>query len=205
MIEEKCLFCNYNLLKDDILWESDNFFVKVGVGIFAPGHVMIVTKKHISCFGELPKELSKEFLLLKEDIFQKVKLHFSEPVVCENGICGQSVNHAHIHFIPNKSKLYHLEHIKEKIFPDLKSTKIEDIFQIIPVFEKESSYFYLEENGQKWIFHTKSLPKKEYTFRKEFTRLTGLYGLSNWRHMPKEEKIRNKKWVRVTKEKLKSI
>jgi diadenosine tetraphosphate (Ap4A) HIT family hydrolase len=202
MTEEKCVFCNYNLIKENILWESDNFFVKVGVGIFAPGHVMITAKEHISCFGELPKELSKEFLLLKEYVFEKVKSNFSEPIIYEHGVYGQSVNHAHIQFIPNKSNFYHLERIKEKIFLDLDSTKIDDILQIMPVFKKDGSYLYLEENGQKWVFYTKGLQEGKYNFRREFARLTGLNGLSNWRHMPKEEKTRNKKWTILTKEKL---
>jgi len=59
-----CVFCNREEVKEDILWETENFFVKVGVGILAPGHIMLISKKHLSCFGELPDELNQEFLLL---------------------------------------------------------------------------------------------------------------------------------------------
>tara|TARA_Y100000310_G_scaffold345796_1_gene470067 strand:+ start:3420 stop:4037 length:618 start_codon:yes stop_codon:yes gene_type:complete len=205
MTEKKCIFCDYDLIKNDILLESDNFFVKVGVGILAPGHVMIVTKKHISCFGELPKQLIREFVALKNEVFNRTKSNFSEPIVYEPGIYSQSVSHAHIHFIPNKSDFYHLKNINEKIFKHLKSTKLDDMFQITNVFENEDSYFYLEENDQKWIFHTKDLPEGRYNFRKKFARLTGLYGLSSWENMPDEERIRNKQWIKLTKEMSKSI
>ena len=76
MTKEKCEFCDYNLIKEEILWESDNFFLKVGIGIFAPGHIMMVSKQHISCFGDIPKYLIKDFLFIKEEIFSKIGTNF---------------------------------------------------------------------------------------------------------------------------------
>lgn len=204
MAEEKCIFCNYDSIQEDILWESDNFFVKVGVGILAPGHVMIIPKEHISCFAELTHQLGKEFISIKEQVFNLVKYNFSEPIIYEHGIYSQSIKHAHLHFIPNKNELYKLENLKDNIFKDLKSVQISDIFQIRDIFEKEGSYCYLEEKGQKWIFHTKGFPDRKYTFRKEFVRLTGLHGLVDWKNMPENEKQRNKGWVKLTKEALKN-
>jgi len=205
MTEEKCIFCDLNLIKENILFESDNFRVKVGVGILAPGHVMLVTKNHISCFGDLPKHMNSEFLSLMEQIYRNVESNFSKPIIYEHGVYGQSINHAHIHFIPNQANLYKLENINNKIFTDLKSTKVEDISLIRDVFKKQGSYFYLEENKEKWIFYTKDLPEGKYNFRKEFVRMTGLNGLSDWKHMPEEEKIKNNKWVNLTKEKIKLL
>ena len=205
MKEEKCIFCNYGLIKNDILSQSPNFFVKVGIGIFAPGHIMIMPRKHIACFAELPEQLTKEFLSLKETVFNAVKSKFSEPIIYEHGIYSQSINHAHIHFVPSKNSLYNLENIREKIFSDLKSTMINDIFEIRGIFQEEGSYCYLEENNQKLVFHTKGLPERKYTFRKEFARLTGLYGLVEWQNMAKEEKQRNECWVRETRDALSSF
>ena len=200
-----CLFCERSKIEEDILWESDNFYVKVGVGILAPGHIMLISKEHLSCFGELPTKLDKEFLSMLNDIFNKLKSNFSEPIIYEHGIYSQTVPHAHIHFVPRKSKYYDLKNLKEKIFKELKSTQINNIFQIKDVYKKEGSYFYLEEKDSRWIFHTKGLPESKYCFRKEFAKLTGLYGLSAWRNMPEEEKKRNREWVRLTKERLKTL
>ena len=61
---KNCPFCQRDKIKSDILMESENFFVKVGVGILAPGHVMVITREHLSCFAELPNHLMKEFILL---------------------------------------------------------------------------------------------------------------------------------------------
>lgn len=204
MPRKTCIFCNYNLVKEDVLWKSDNFFVKVGFGILAPGHVMIIPKKHISCFGKLPKQLINEFISLKEEVLNKIKSNFSEPIIYEHGVYGQTINHAHLHFLPTKNEFYKMGNIKKGLFKDLRSTRINDMFQIIDIFEKEGPYFYLEENDKKWVFHTKGLPEKKYTFRKEFARLTGLHGLKEWQNMDEEEKQRNKGWVKATKEVLNS-
>ena len=199
----ECLFCQTDKIKSDILLESENFFVKVGIGILAPGHVMIIPKKHLSCFGELPAELSEEFLSLKEDIFNRVRSNFSEPILFEHGNYSQSVKHAHIHFIPTKNHYYNLENFSEKIFKDLKSMPVNDISEIKNIFEKDGSYFYLEENGQKMVFFTKGLPEGKYNLRKEFARLTGYYGLVKWQTITEEERQKNNEWVKKTKEALK--
>lgn|SRR3989338_8918195 len=197
-----CLFCQTTKIKEDILWNSKNFYVKVGVGILAPGHVMLIPKVHISCLAELSAPLSKEFLLIKERVINKIKLSFSEPIAYEHGVYGQSVNHAHLHILPQKNQYYRLENLKESLFEGLKSTRIGDFFQLKEIFKEEGSYFYLEAKGQKWIFHTKGKPEGKYTFRKEFARLTGLHGLAKWQTMPEEEKQRNREWADLTKKKL---
>lgn len=201
---KECVFCEYDSIKDDILWESENFFVKVGVGILSPGHVMLITKRHFICFAELPVFLHGEFLNEKKRTADKIESLFSKPVIYEHGIYSQTVKHAHMHFVPGESEFHKLEGIKHA-FHYLKSMRVDNIFEIKNVYKKEKSYFYLEENGCKWILHTKGLPDKKYDFRKEFAKLTGLHGLASWRDMPEEEKQRNKEWVKTTKDVLKKI
>ena len=94
--------------------------------------------------------------------------------------------------------------LRDNIFKDLESVQISDFFKIRDIFEKEGSYCYLEEKGQKWIFHTKGLPDRKYTFRKEFVKLTGIHGLVDWENMPENEKLRNNGWIKMTKEALKN-
>lgn len=197
---KECLFCQLDKIKSDILWESENFFVKVGVGILAPGHIMIIPKIHISCFGQLPKQLHKEFILIKKDVFDKIKSNFFEPIIYEHGIYSQSIKHAHLHFLPSRNEYYHMNNIKENLFKSLKSTQIRSIFQIKNVFKKEGSYFYLEQNNRKWVFHTKGQEDRKFTFRKEFARISGLHCLTDWQTMPKEQIQRDKIWVGITKD-----
>ena len=199
---EECLFCDREEIKSEILYESDNFFVKVGVSILAPGHVMLIPKDHFTCFAGIPDEFNDEILLMKQKIFDNVKDEFFEPLIYEHGVYSQSVNHAHLHFVPAKNEYFDLRDIKRVIFTELMSTQIEDFFKIKDIFEKEGSYFYFEEKDRKWVFHTKGEENYEYTFRKEFVKLTGIKGLNSWTTMPNDEKVRNIKWVDMTKDKI---
>jgi len=200
MVEDNCVFCNYENIKGDVLEESGNFFIKVGKGILAPGHVMVITKKHEPCFGALSSQLLDEFEHIKKNLIDNLKNKFSEPIVHEHGNYSQTINHAHMHFIPKKNELYDLSDFVNSIFLDLNKTEIHTITSLFDIFNKEGSYLYLEENNQKWIFHTKGLPDGKYTFRKEFARLTGFHNLMDWRNISKEDQVRNDEWVNLTKQ-----
>ena len=195
----ECLFCDFDKIKRDILWSSGNFYVKVGVGILAPGHVMLLPKMHLDCFAQLPMQLRKEFFSIKDNLLNKVKSSFNEPIIYEHGVYGQSIKHAHLHFLPSRSSHHNLENIKENIFKSLKSTRIDKMFKIADVFRNEGSYFYLEQSGKKWVIHTKNQEEGKFKFRKEFARLTGLYALEDWQAIPKTEKQKNEIWVNATK------
>jgi len=201
---KECLFCDFDKIKEDILWNSENFYVKVGIGILAPGHVMLLPKMHMACFAQLPKQLSNEFISVKDKLFNKIKYAFNEPIIYEHGVYGQSIKHAHLHFLPSRNNYYNFKNIKENIFKSLKSARIDNMFQIADVFKKEGSYFYLEQNGRKWVIHTKGREEGKFTFRKEFARLTGLYALEAWQTMPESEKQRNIEWVETTKKTFKN-
>lgn len=60
-----CIFCNCE--KADIIYETKNFYIKVGKGIITPGHVMIIPKKHYSAIAEIDKEFVNEYLDLKRE------------------------------------------------------------------------------------------------------------------------------------------
>ncbi len=97
-----CIFCDRALDNGQRLYESENFFVNAGVGMAAPGHVMLIPKMHCDCYAEMPAELRAEFLELKEFVYRKIKGAFSAPFMVEYGIMQQSVRHAHLHFIPKE-------------------------------------------------------------------------------------------------------
>ena len=201
----QCLFCQLEEIRADILLESENFFVKVGIWILAPGHVMVITKEHMPCFAELPHNLIEEFTLIKNQTFEKLKSIFFEPIIYEHGVYGQSINHAHLHFLPKRNQHFPplsgfiMENIKDKIFHGMDYTRISNMFDIADVYGNEGSYFYLEEKNDKFVFHTKNKPAGKFIFRKEFARLTGLHGLANWKIMTEEEKKRDKQWIDITK------
>ncbi len=99
---EKCVFCDKNNSPRDTIYQTDNFFVKIGLGLAAPGHVMLIPKKHFLCYADMPKKYRAEFLVLKDLVFEKVSSAFGAPFLAEYGPRLQSVKHAHLHFIPKQ-------------------------------------------------------------------------------------------------------
>lgn len=95
-----CVFCDKKLDKGQRLYETDNFFVNAGIGVAAPGHVMLIPKIHCDCYAKMSAELREEFLKLKKFVYGKVKNEFAAPFMVEYGVMQQSVRHAHLHFIP---------------------------------------------------------------------------------------------------------
>jgi len=173
---EKCVFCDRELDKSDTLFETENFFVKVGLGIAAPGHVMLIPKGHCDCYADMPDHLRGEFKNLKDIVFRKVKDAFFEPFLVEYGILEQSVRHAHLHFIPKKRK-------ETEYYPGY---KINDLFGAMNIpaklldleadwekakelKKKYSGYIYLED-GKSYLFAglPNDFPSANLSYRRFF-------------------------------------
>lgn len=113
---ENCVFCDPKLNRGEVIFETENFFVNIGVGLAAPGHVMLIPKAHYDCCADIHKNLRSEFECLTKMIFEKIKKEFAAPFLVEYGVFGQSVFHAHLHFIPKARKateLYPAYEIKD--------------------------------------------------------------------------------------------
>ena len=65
-MKPSCVFCDS---VENILEETDNFYVKVGIGIVTAGHVMVIPKYHYKAMGAIKSNLIDEYLTLKEKVF----------------------------------------------------------------------------------------------------------------------------------------
>src|SRR3989338_4459485 len=113
--EAGCVFCDRERILDDILCESENFFVKVGIGLAAPGHVLLIPKEHYRCYADIPSGLEGELGEMKERLTRLISEKFSRPYIVEYGVWGQSVPHAHLHFIPSTSAEYGIESLVDEM------------------------------------------------------------------------------------------
>ena len=57
---EKDIFCQYDKIKEDVIYRSNHFFVKIGFGLVAAGQVMLIPLEHYDSFAELPLEFNPE-------------------------------------------------------------------------------------------------------------------------------------------------
>lgn len=105
---ENCVFCARSQFEEKIIAETHDFFIVASLGqITDGGHTLLVPKEHIPCMGALDLFLVNSVAAMAIKIFKalSVKFNFNPfskyPVTAfEHGIVGQSVKHAHLHFLP---------------------------------------------------------------------------------------------------------
>ncbi|GIW67400.1 MAG: hydrolase [Candidatus Parcubacteria bacterium] len=102
----ECIFCQIveKKIKAKIIGESENFLVFLDIHPHAPGHSLLIPKKHFANFQELPEEYGQEFVKIIKDIMLKLKRVLGTDNftlgVNEGPLAGQAVFHLHLHIIP---------------------------------------------------------------------------------------------------------
>jgi hypothetical protein len=142
-------------------------------------------------------------------VHSAVQTIFSEPFLIEYGIWGQSVHHAHIHFIPLKSKDYVVKSIIKEMISPLKINFEETSWaKIKKIYKTEGSYVAIEEKGKVFVCHTKDLTSREnypdLLCRTFFARVKGLSGVGDYRKMSADELGKDRQKRLVTKKLMES-
>ena len=203
---EDCVFCDREKILEDILHETDNFFVKVGLGILTPGHVMVIPKGHYLCYGELPDALEPEYGEIKRWTQEQVTERFAAPSIVEyTPGYGQSIHHAHSHFIPLKGDGYEVQSLLEEMFlPGNLNIEKADRKRLKQIYKQEGKYVSLEEDGTLYVCHVAGLthdranPNPHLSYRAFFAFNKGA-GVLNWSKMTEDEKIVDQEKRRLTK------
>lgn len=200
-----CIFCS-DETNDRNLYETKNFFVKVGKGIIAAGHVMIIPKHHYKAIGEIDNNLIDEYLNLKQQTIKKITENFAEPFLIEYGNYGQSVFHAHIHLIPKTGNGYkNVDLYKEMILPSKTTTiQINNFNELKSYYLKHKEYIYFEDKN-KYILPITDIIRNNLalvSYRKYFDKL-GLKGIRSWASMVEEDIKNDNLKIEETKKKLK--
>lgn len=193
-----CIFCALSKNKD-IVDETENFYVKVGIGIVTAGHIMIIPKNHYRSIGAIEKDLVDEYLKLKEKTFLNISHLFSEPCLVEYGAYGQSVPHAHVHFIPKTGNnykdvdLFNNMVLKAQEKLNFNLIKFDGFEKLQEFYEQHQEYIYFEDIDKYIIEVNDNIRNNNISllsYRYFFTNL-GLKGISNWATMTDEDKERD--------------
>jgi histidine triad (HIT) family protein len=101
-----CLFCKIaqKELPAKIVNESDNFIAFLDIHPHAPGHILVIPKKHFANLEEFELELSYEFIkIIKETMQLLTKALETKDFtlgINEGSLAGQAVLHLHFHILP---------------------------------------------------------------------------------------------------------
>jgi diadenosine tetraphosphate (Ap4A) HIT family hydrolase len=214
---DNCIFCKKRILGEDgFVYETKNFYIKIGKGIICGGHCMIITKDHYKCMGDISEELIDEYLNLKKSLINFITKNFYRPFIVENGVFMQSVYHAHTHFIPRKSEYFEEVDLLEDIVNhsakknNIKLENIDNFRQVMDFFKEDEEYLYFEQDGViKLLRSIKYENKKkeiieDFSYRNFFDKL-GLVGVRDWRFLTEEDLIVDNQKISKTSEMFKKF
>jgi diadenosine tetraphosphate (Ap4A) HIT family hydrolase len=139
-----CAFCKRTEIAY-ILKETPNFLLAADHAPLVEGHILIISKQHYACYGDVPARLDAELCALKREV-QQFFIHSYAPVVFwEHGIFKQTVFHAHLHCFPWGISNYELS---EELHNLVVSSQ-EDIRQW---YKTRGHYFYMEDINSALLF-----------------------------------------------------
>ncbi len=109
-MESNCVFCDRKQFEERLIAKIDRFYIIATLGqITDGGYVLLFPEEHISCAGALSREYTSAVLNLAKRIcgaltqeydLKQVRDSLYPVTVFEHGIVGQTVKHAHWHFLP---------------------------------------------------------------------------------------------------------
>lgn len=209
---QTCIFCDRERpdVKEGIIAESRNFFVKVPFGVVGPGHIMVVPKPHFSCIAAMPEELFPEYEKVRkataEEVSQKLSAQVSQ---IEYGIWGQTVPHAHEHVWPLRGSGYKLKGlIPDMVEPEgIHYAKV-DWNGIREALAQNGGYVSIQEGGQLYVCNTSrrnpSDSQPGLRYRDFLTERLGV-GVKSWAQMSDEDKANDAEMRAQTKAKLSGL
>lgn len=162
---------------------TDNFSIVCDVNPIIEGHLLIIPKRHISCIGEYPPNLFKEFLDLRREFSEFLLNEYGSISTFEHGKFGQTVFHSHVHLLPFRGKA--LDVVSEGENQLFKIKKIKDLKTL---YKKDGGYLFFSIGENMWTVDL-SLTAPRF-FRDRFAKALGRPERGNWKEMRVSETIR---------------
>ena len=102
---ENCIFCKIAAgeIPAQKTFEDENFIAFLDIHPKAPGHTLLIPKKHYQWFTDLPDELYDQFFRSAKKLALSLKKERGAELV-KLSIVGTDVPHVHAHLIPFSTK-----------------------------------------------------------------------------------------------------
>lgn len=194
-----CYFCDP--FRKSIIHESKNFIVLLDTFPVKQGHLMISSKKHYGCAGEIPSEWMSELVKLKDALRQQVEKFQGKAIFYEHGRAGcclasnpdgSKCEHFHLHCLPADISLV----------PALKETfehhMLDDYTEVKENFYEEGHYLYFEgPDGDMNFFPASDEEVESHLLRTMICQKLGTSERSNWEDCcDAEPYVRNYSWAK---------
>jgi diadenosine tetraphosphate (Ap4A) HIT family hydrolase len=163
-----------------ILHETDRFVVIPDISPLVPGHVMIVPKVHVLCYGAVEAAAQDEFSCIVNATRMIVREHYGPSVILEHGTSSlepvaDHVTHAHLHIVPAAVDF------RDSLL-NFNTTTIASLSDLSSWAARDEEYIYFESCTGERMVADRIVGIKRLFFRREIARQIGIPDpLWDWR------------------------
>jgi diadenosine tetraphosphate (Ap4A) HIT family hydrolase len=173
-----------------ILHETNRFVVMADISPLVPGHVMIVPRAHILCYGAVEDSARDEFSGLVNAVRTIIREHYGPSVILEHGTCSvddvaDHVSHAHLHIVPAAIDI-------RDALVNFNTTSIASLADLSHWAARDEAYIYFESCAGERVVADRIVDLKRLFFRSEIARQIGLPDpLWDWRRHILSDNLRS--------------
>lgn len=141
-MEDDCIFCDRDKLIDRLVGEDEHFLIVATFGqISEGGHLILISKQHVTCVGAMLQQDVKYLERLCHNVRNAIRTEYGvEPIIFEHGIIGQTVKHAHLHFVPESCDITGRV---TKDFPENEITVISSLSELVRLYANRQEQYLL--------------------------------------------------------------
>ena len=182
-------FCDADI-DSRILHETKRFVVLPDISPLVPGHVMIVPKAHILCFGAVEAAAQDEFSGLVNATRAILKEHYGPSVLLEHGTSSldpvaDHVTHAHLHVVPAAID------IRDALL-SFNTKTIASLSDLSSWAARDAEYIYFESCAGERFVSDRIVGIKRLFFRRQIAKQIGIPDpLWDWRQHILSDNLRS--------------
>ncbi len=181
---DKCVFCDRTKFEERIIYETEKYYLVATLGQIAGGYVVLIPKRHILCVGGMKAEEIQEIIAEASLVGRHISREYlCLPIMFEHGIIGQTIQHAHIHFIPASLRL------TEKIRTDFPGKEMDIIPSLAWLrsmyLKRREPYLFWNDSGRELTICWNPPAPPAY-LRRIIAELFGYPERGDWRKMDSE-------------------
>ena len=173
-----------------ILHETDRFVVIPDISPLVPGHVMILPKAHILCFGAVEAAARDEFSGIVNATRTVLGEHYGPSVLLEHGTSSldpvaDHVTHAHLHLVPAAVDI-------RDALRNFNTKTVASFSELSSWAARDAEYIYFESCAGERFVADRIVGIKRLFFRREIAKQLGIPDpLWDWRQHILRDNLRS--------------
>lgn len=179
---EGCVFCAP--APAITLLSGDRFGVCFDISPLTPGHLIIHSREHHACAGEVPRADIAELDALRAQMSTLVRDRFGAATLYEHGRAGHCLSdgpdhrlchHFHLHVVPGDLN------VSDRLTPRFDRIQMATYTEIADLYEQYGDYLYLETDAGEQLYFVVNQKIERHLMRTLIAERMGCPERADWR------------------------